>query len=74
MSIDSAGCCGYDANAGCEVVWGAGGESGNYPNDNDWTEATGVLESYEYDGEQFLRLALSSLIVKTERGEERVEQ
>jgi hypothetical protein len=65
------GCCGYDANAGFEVVWGEGAE---YPDDNDWTEATGVLESYEYDGEQFLRLSLSSLVVKAERGKERVEQ
>jgi zinc transport system permease protein len=68
------GCCGYDANAGFEVVWDSNNKGGTYPNDDDWTEATGVLESYEYDGEQFLRLALSSLIVKTERGKERVEQ
>jgi zinc transport system permease protein len=66
------GCCGYDANAGFEVTWGDGGKS--YPNENDWTEATGVLESYEYDGEQYLRLALSSLTVKSQRGKERVEQ
>jgi zinc transport system permease protein len=68
------GCCGYDANAGFEVVWGAGNEDKEYPNDNDWAEATGVLENYYYDGERFLRLSLSSLIVKAERGKERVEQ
>jgi uncharacterized membrane protein YcgQ (UPF0703/DUF1980 family) len=68
------GCCGYDANAGFEVVWDAANKGRDYPNENDWTEATGVLESYEYDDEPYLRLSLSSLIVKAERGKERVEQ
>jgi uncharacterized membrane protein YcgQ (UPF0703/DUF1980 family) len=66
------GCCGYDANAGFEVVWK--GDGVPYPEDNDWVEATGVLENYEYDGESFLRLALESLVVKADRGLERVEQ
>jgi uncharacterized membrane protein YcgQ (UPF0703/DUF1980 family) len=66
------GCCGYDANAGFEVVW-KGGEA-VYPNENDWVEAAGVLESYEDDGEPYLRLALTALTVKAERGLERVEQ
>ncbi|MDR1138211.1 MAG: metal ABC transporter permease [Synergistaceae bacterium] len=68
------GCCGYDANAGFEVVWDARNGDKGYPDDNEWAEATGVLESYEYDGDQFLRLSLSSLVVKAERGKERVEQ
>jgi uncharacterized membrane protein YcgQ (UPF0703/DUF1980 family) len=66
------GCCGYDANAGFEVVWK--NEEREYPSDNDWVEAAGVLENYEEDGEKFLRLALKSLVVKTKRGKERVEQ
>ncbi|MDR3279667.1 MAG: hypothetical protein LBT23_04065 [Synergistaceae bacterium] len=66
------GCCGYDSNAGFEVVWH--NENATYPSDNDWVEATGVLESYEDEGEPFIRLSLKSLIVKAERGKERVEQ
>jgi uncharacterized membrane protein YcgQ (UPF0703/DUF1980 family) len=66
------GCCGYDANAGFEVVWKE--ETAAYPDENDWVEAMGVLESYDDDGEPYLRLALKSLTVKAERGLERVEQ
>jgi uncharacterized membrane protein YcgQ (UPF0703/DUF1980 family) len=66
------GCCGYDSNAGFEVAWNA--EAEKYPEDNEWVEATGVLEKYESEGEPFLRLALKSLVVKAERGKERVEQ
>jgi uncharacterized membrane protein YcgQ (UPF0703/DUF1980 family) len=65
------GCCGYDANAGFEVTWK---NEGQYANEDDWVEATGVLESYEIEGEPLLRLALTSLVVKAERGKERVEQ
>lgn len=63
------GCCGYDANAGFEVTW-----SGDYPNQNDWVEAVGVLEEYEEDGYNYLRLNLSSLTVLDTRGEEYVYQ
>jgi uncharacterized membrane protein YcgQ (UPF0703/DUF1980 family) len=66
------GCCGYDSNAGFEVVWKK--PDATYPNDNDWVAATGVLEDYEQDGESFLRLALNSLVVKSVRGKEEVEQ
>jgi uncharacterized membrane protein YcgQ (UPF0703/DUF1980 family) len=66
------GCCGYDATAGFEVVWKD--EKTAYPNENDWVEATGILENYDDDGEPYLRLALTSLTVKAERGLERVEQ
>jgi uncharacterized membrane protein YcgQ (UPF0703/DUF1980 family) len=66
------GCCGYDANAGFEVVWKAGEEE--YPRENDWVEAVGVLENHENEGEKFLRLALKSLVVKAKRGKERVAQ
>ncbi|MDD4565591.1 MAG: hypothetical protein PHE79_09005 [Eubacteriales bacterium] len=63
------GCCGFDANAGFEVVW-----SGDYPNKNDWVEVIGVLEEFEEDGYKYLRLNLSSLVVLDTRGEEYVYQ
>ena len=63
------GCCGVDANAGFEVKW-----DGEYPNQNDWVEAIGVLEEYEEDGYRYLQLALISLTVLTTRGAEYVSQ
>jgi uncharacterized membrane protein YcgQ (UPF0703/DUF1980 family) len=62
------GCCGYDSNAGFEVVW-----FGDYPNDNDWVEVIGVLEEYEENGNEYLRLQLSSLKVMDTRGAEYVD-
>jgi len=61
------GCCGYDSNAGFEVVW-----DGDYPEENDWVEAVGVLEIYEEDGDEYLQLQLTALTVLDERGEEYV--
>lgn len=61
------GCCGYDSNAGFEVAW-----DGEYPEENDWVEAIGVLEMYEENGYEYLRLQLTSLTVLDERGEEYV--
>ncbi|MDR3238531.1 MAG: hypothetical protein LBT44_00345 [Clostridiales bacterium] len=63
------GCCGIDANAGFEVVWDQ-----DYPDPDDWVEAVGVLEEFEADGGQYLRLALSSLTILPVRGEEYVDQ
>jgi uncharacterized membrane protein YcgQ (UPF0703/DUF1980 family) len=63
------GCCGIDANAGFEVTWNK-----EYPNPDDWVEAVGVLEKYEEDGYDYLRLALSSLTVLEARGAEYVSQ
>ncbi|MDR1272229.1 MAG: hypothetical protein LBK04_04475 [Clostridiales Family XIII bacterium] len=63
------GCCGIDANAGFEVLWG-----NEYPSQNDWVEAVGILEEYEEGGNTFLRLALSSLTVLPVRGAEYVSQ
>lgn len=59
------GCCGYDGEAGFEIVW-----EGPMPEEDDWTEAIGVLESYDEDGYSYLRLRLSSLTVLEVRGEE----
>ncbi|MDR1541086.1 MAG: hypothetical protein LBU32_24435 [Clostridiales bacterium] len=63
------GCCGNDANAGFEVKWDKG-----YPAQDDWVRATGVLESYEEEGYQYLRLSLSTLDVLDVRGAEVVTQ
>lgn len=63
------GCCGIDANAGFEVRWDK-----EYPQQNEWVEAVGVLEEYDENGYWYLRLALSSLNVLPTRGEEYVEQ
>ena len=59
------GCCGYDGEVGFEVVW-----EGTWPIEDAWCEAIGVLEVYEHEGRAYLRLALSSLIVMEERGQE----
>lgn len=63
------GCCGVDANAGFEVIWDR-----DYPKQNDWVEAVGILEEYEEDGNKYLRLTLSSLTVLPTRGAEYVSQ
>jgi uncharacterized membrane protein YcgQ (UPF0703/DUF1980 family) len=66
------GCCGSDGNAGFEVAWDKTDKS--YPNDDDWVEAVGVLQTYEEDGYPYLYLALSSLNVLDKRGAEFVTQ
>lgn len=61
------GCCGDDGTVGFEVIW-----DGEYPEQNDWVEAVGVLETYDENGFQYLRLRLTSLTVLDERGAEYV--
>ncbi|MDR2932018.1 MAG: hypothetical protein LBV27_02820 [Oscillospiraceae bacterium] len=61
------GCCGYDGEAGFEVAW-----EGDWPKEDDWCEAVGILEEYEENGWPFLRLNLTSLTVLEERGAEYV--
>jgi uncharacterized membrane protein YcgQ (UPF0703/DUF1980 family) len=63
------GCCGNDGSAGFEVAWDS-----PYPQEDDWVEAVGVLDSYDEEGYPYLYLALSSLVVKEERGSEFVTQ
>jgi uncharacterized membrane protein YcgQ (UPF0703/DUF1980 family) len=66
------GCCpGVDNVAGFEVFWE---KDANWPEPNDWVEATGVLESCEEDGEKYLRVRLLSLDVLDVRGADYVEQ
>lgn len=63
------GCCpGVDSTAGFEVAWDK-----PYPNRDDWVEATGVLEEYEFEpGVKYLRIQLKSLLVLAERGADTV--
>ncbi|MDR1408975.1 MAG: hypothetical protein LBJ12_01605 [Oscillospiraceae bacterium] len=63
------GCCGPDANPGFEVSWNK-----DYPKEDDWLEVVGVLEQYEENGEQYLRVKLDSLKVLETRGAEYVNQ
>ena len=58
------GCCGYDSNAGFEVIWDK-----EYPEISDWVEVIGVLEEYDEFGTKYLRLKISSIKVLETRGE-----
>jgi hypothetical protein len=66
------GCCGNDGSAGFEVAWET--PEKDYPAEDEWVEAVGVLKNYEEDGYPYLYLVLSSLTVKQERGAEFVSQ
>lgn len=63
------GCCGDDGMAGFEVAW-----DGDYPELDSWVEAEGILEAYEENGIEYLRVRLHSLAVLEERGAEFVSQ
>jgi uncharacterized membrane protein YcgQ (UPF0703/DUF1980 family) len=67
------GCCGVDTNCGFEVKW-VEDENPAYPALDEWVEVVGVLEEYEEDGWQYLRLNLTSLTVLETRGAEYVTQ
>jgi zinc transport system permease protein len=62
------GCCGYDGNAGFEVRNGDGSPA--YPEEDDWVEAVGVLNSYVEEDYPYLYIELISLDVLDERGAE----
>jgi hypothetical protein len=69
------GCCGFDGNAGFEVVWDSSGpDEGKYPEEDAWVEAVGMLDSYDENGYPYLYLSLASLTVKETRGAEFVTQ
>jgi uncharacterized membrane protein YcgQ (UPF0703/DUF1980 family) len=69
------GCCGTDGNAGFEVAWNnQDAASKTYPDNDDWVEAVGILQTYEEDGYPYLYLALSELTILDERGAEFVTQ
>jgi uncharacterized membrane protein YcgQ (UPF0703/DUF1980 family) len=65
------GCCGYDGTAGFEVKWPSDHDS-DYPGEDDWVEAVGILDSYDEDGYPYIYLSLKSLNVLEERGAETV--
>jgi len=62
-------CCGDEGRTGFEIVWDQ-----PYPKFNDWVEVTGVLEQYEENGIQRLRVQVVSLRVLAVRGAEMVFQ
>lgn len=67
------GCCGTDGTVGFEVVWDeTAGIS--QPEEGAWIEVAGILQEYEEFGTTYLRLKLSELEVKAERGAETVTQ
>ncbi|MDR2192982.1 MAG: metal ABC transporter permease [Treponema sp.] len=69
------GCCGYDGNAGFEVAWDdSSAPQPQYPAEDEWVEATGVLKSYEEDGFPYLYIALTGLTIPETRGAEFVTQ
>ncbi|MDR0411194.1 MAG: metal ABC transporter permease [Treponema sp.] len=69
------GCCGSDGNAGFEVAWDPRDQTPTeYPDIDNWVEATGVLKTYEEDGYPYLYISLSSLNVLEKRGAEFVTQ
>lgn len=65
------GCCGNDgAMCGFQMDW-----DGDLPQDNDWIEVVGKLESHEDDtGVTYLTLNASSVTVMDKRGKENVFQ
>jgi zinc transport system permease protein len=68
------GCCGSDGNAGFEVSWDTTQAEGNYPNTDDWVQATGTLQRYEEEGAPYLYIALTELKKLDKRGAEYVTQ
>lgn len=61
------GCCGDDFFVGFEVSW-----IEKYPEEDDWVEVSGIVESYEYEGEYYLRVQIEALDILDERGNETV--
>lgn len=43
---------------------------GNMPKENDWIEVEGILEVYEVNGEDNLKIKANSVTIKSERGKE----
>jgi putative membrane protein len=63
------GCCGGRGFVGFEVRMAAG-YSRQFPADNSWVEATGILREFSAGSGRFLYLELFSLNVLTRRGAE----
>ena len=60
------GCCGNDGFVGFELRM----DEFEPLEDNTWVEVTGILEAYEFEGQNFLRLVVTSLVELPERGNE----
>lgn len=61
----SPGCCGNDGTIGFEFVY-----DGAMPEVDDWIEAIGQIEIFKVGDKDRVRLRLSQLTVKDERGKE----
>lgn len=68
---NTPGCCGNDGSAGLEIIW-----NNDYPKDNEWVEATGVIKKVDEGGYygNVPVLYLTKLEVKKERGADFVSQ
>ena len=68
---NAPGCCGDDGSAGLEIAW-----NNEYPSDNEWVEATGVIKLVNANGYsgKVPVLYLTNLDVKQERGADFVIQ
>ena len=73
-------CCGNDGEIGFEISWnpdndGSGqpmDQRNSFPDVDEWVQAVGVLNSYDFMGQPFLFLTLSELNVLETRGLEHV--
>jgi len=65
------GCCRDDGQALIEVAWPEGTDT-PYPKYEAWVEAVGILEEYKEGFSTFIRISLTSLEEKEERGAEYV--
>ena len=69
------GCCGSDGNAGFEVSWGeTPAAAGEYPETDDWVEASGVLKTYNEEDTPYIYIALTEIKKLSKRGAEYVTQ
>lgn len=66
---NTPGCCGNDGTAGFEIKWDK-----EYPEENEWVEAIGILKGEEVAYGVIPYIDLTSLEVKQERGLDFVAQ
>lgn len=68
----SPGCCGNDGVVAIQIIWDE--ENPDYPQENEWVEVVGVLESIEVPIGESPVLKVKQLTVMQERGQEFVTQ
>lgn len=66
---NTPGCCGNDGTAGFQIKW-----DNEYPSENEWVEAIGILKGDEVAYGVIPYIELTSLEVKQERGLDFVAQ